>query len=165
MSTQTHHVDACAFRGMTFAEVAVDAELCCCDPTGEQARAVEAALQQWRRRAVLSQTEVWYPREGDPVRLDDMSLRWKRNLLAFLERRAPRLKASAEWQLVGWASSDRIGEHAADSLDAVLSETMDTLPLTWLYRQPLVERLEQLIREGHDGPVDRFDATKAEAPA
>lgn len=154
------HEERCAWRGQTLDKISLNDRLCICDPRGTKARASALFLEQWKRRHVLFQDEIWYPREGDPVRLDDMSLRWKRNLLAFLERHAPSLKQQAEFELMATTMN---GEHAQDAVDQILSETLETKATTWLYQQPLVERLERLIREDHDGPVDRFDATKVGA--
>lgn len=161
MSTDGYrHEKGCAWSGMTLERRSLNDRLCVCDPHGTKARAHAVFMERWNRRHVLMQDEVWYPKEGDPVRLDEMSLRWKKNLLAFLERRAEALKMSAELELVGATMG---GEHAQDAVDQILAETLETKATTWLYQQPLVEKLEQLIREGHDGPVDRFDAAKAEA--
>lgn len=104
------------------------------------------------KRDVLSQDEVWYPKTGDPIRVDEMSLRYKKNVLAFLERRAPTLKAAYEWRMI--AGPQPSGDAAQDAFDSAMGELFEMQPIKWLYRTPLVERLEQLVREGHDGPID-----------
>lgn len=147
------HEKGCAWSGETLVRHPLSDRYCICDPHGTKARALEVAMEKYDRRHVLYQGEVWYPKNGDPVRLVDMSLRWKRNLLAFLERRAPTLQdgylTNTEWSLVGAA------EHATDIVMAEVQRERELAPVTWLYRTPLVLQLEQLIREEQDGPVDR----------
>jgi hypothetical protein len=156
------HIRNCRFSGMTLAEVSLVHEHCICDPHGAKARAGKLAYEKYLRRTVLYQDEVWYPREGDSVRLDEMSLRWKLNLVRFLERRAPQLQRSyltnTEMSLIGAA------EHAADQVMAEVQQDWELAPTTWLYRTPFMLRLEQLIRERHDGPEDRSNAKTAQVP-
>lgn len=152
------HKSSCRFSGLTLAEVSLNHDHCICDPHGTKHRALDLALEKDARRRVLSQDELWYPKEGGQVRLDEMSLRWKTNLLRFLERRAGALQDSAIQRLLSGPQPG--GDMASDAFDSMVDAEIDAKPTTWLYRQPLVLKLEQLIREGHDGPVDRFDATK-----
>lgn len=124
---------------------------CTCDPFGRVEARAQAAILQRRKAHVLSQTEFWFTRDGRELRVDELSLRYKRSILAFLERRAPSL-------LAGWVSrtldcASTASEHAADGLYRLADEAMSKRPVTWLYEQPLAERLEALIREGHDGPI------------
>lgn len=152
------HERRCAYSGAPVGppggsdhSVPLSAGLCICDPHGTKARAGERAVEAFNRRHVLWQTEVWYPKEGPAIRVDEMSLRYKQNVLKFLERRAPNLKASYEAELT--FSPGVRGEHALDAVDAILTETFATRPVTWLYSTPLVDRLEALVRAGHDGPI------------
>lgn len=43
----------------------------------------------------LGQTEVWVDRQGREHRVDDMSVRYKANVIGFLERRAPHIVREA----------------------------------------------------------------------
>lgn len=157
-ATQKRHQKECAHSGQPLDAVSVNYPLCICDPDGSKRAAQEATLERLNRRNVLMQDKVWYPKDGDPVRLDEMSLRWKKNLLAFLDRRASALHESAVNAVIFGPRPG--GDAACDAFDSMFDELMETRPTTWLYDQPLVVRLEQLIRENHDGPVDRFDSTK-----
>lgn len=123
----------------------------------------EQLIEQWKRRHVLSQTEWWYPKQGDPVRLEAMSLRWKRNLLAFLVRRAPALHKSAAWEMVLAAGTHNGGDMAQDALDDIAADLMDAEPLVWLHEQPFVRRLAELVDAEADGPEDRHDPSKVVA--
>lgn len=147
----SHHTRACKYAGLKVEGRAnLDDPECCCDPDGSRIQRHLDFMRRYRRTHVLWQEETWFNKDGDAIRVTDMSLTYKRNVLAFLERRAPRLKMAYEVEL---AFAPVQGEMASDAIDDLLTETMDTLATTWLYRTPLVLRLEQLVREGHDGPI------------
>lgn len=114
---------------------------------------LDAALRRYKAQHVLEQDQVWYNREGDEILLEDMSLRYLKNVLAFVERRAAFLKARAEAQLLFWCGQPH-GDMAQDALDSILAEVLDQEPTTWLYGQPLVARLDYLVKIEHDGPFD-----------
>jgi hypothetical protein len=159
MKTALKHEQGCMHGGQPIGppggpdhSIPLSDRYCICDPHGDKKRAMERAFLRFQKRHVLWQEEVWYPKEGPAIFLTDMSLRYKGNVLRFLERRAPNLKAQYEMELT--LSPGVQGEHALDAVDQILDETFEMLPTTWLYRTPFVLRLEQLIREGHDGPID-----------
>lgn len=96
-----YHGDSCRFAGMPFSRRSRDHEHCCCDPDGSRAQAHADFMRRYTRRNVLSQTELWWPKgapDDAPIRVEDMSLQYKKNLLAFLER-GPTTSSS----LMGWA--------------------------------------------------------------
>lgn len=151
---EMRHGEGCRFRGMVVGrEASLGHEYCICDPHGTKHRALVLAVEKDRRRSVLWQDEVWFDKSGSEFRLEDLSLRWKRNILAFLDARAPMLQAS--WLARTCLGPQPSGEAATDAFDQMLDEAMSESPTKWLYQTPLVERLEHLIRIGQDGPLDR----------
>lgn len=114
---------------------------------------IRAAVKRAEQRMVLTQTEVWFDADGNEIRLEDMSLRYLKNVLGFLERRADRLKRAAEAQIWAW-STEPHGDMAQDSLDRMYAEIEDQQAMTWLYDQPLVRQIDYLIKIEHDGPVN-----------
>lgn len=133
--------------------ISLDDRMCSCDPRGDKARAAAIRHQKYRRAHVLEQDEVWFNKAGEEIRLEDMSNRYLRNVMNFLEQRAGYFH-TRECLWICAAAAMPHGDGAQDALDQVAEEVMDMLPTTWLYRQPLLVRLEALVRSGHDGPID-----------
>lgn len=145
------HTPACAFAGKAFDRYSADHEWCCCDPDGSRAQAILDYLVRSQKARVLHQRRHWWPKGAtEPIRVKDMSVRYKRNVLAFLERRADRLKQGAEWELAGVQMN---GEHAQDSIDQMLDVLMRTSTLEWFNDLPLIKRLRRDIRRGRGGPI------------
>lgn len=151
--TEMTHGEGCRFRGMTLGEVHLNHHHCICDPHGDKARQLARFIEKDRRRSVLWQDEVWFDRSGAEFRLEDLSLRWKRNILSFLEARASNLHM--QWIAQTALGPQPSGEAASDAFGRMLDEAMSESPTKWLYQTPLVERLEHLIRIDQDGPLDR----------
>jgi hypothetical protein len=106
-------------------------------------------------RRLLAQDEIWHPKNANPIRLQAMAPSHRRNLLAWLRRRAPRLKESTAWSyLTGPGPS---GDMACDAFDRELDELDAQDPQAWLAEQPLVIRLANLIA------ADRAAALRAAA--
>jgi hypothetical protein len=127
-----------------------------CDPRGNlQEKALSDTVQpplkerlaRIERRTVLSQDEVWYPKDGDPVRLQDMDTRYLTNVRNFLYRKAAALKNQEEWDMLSFAGTLG-GEMAQDAMDSMLFEIMDMDPAIWLSQQLLMIRIEELIKAG-----------------
>lgn len=132
--------------------VSTDHELCCCDPYGDVAQSLRDSLRRWERRHVLTQDKVWWPKDADePIRVKDMSVRYKRNVLAFLERRAPQLKLAADWEIAGVQMN---GEHAQDAVDAIAAAQYEMTVEEWFNDLPLIRKLRRHIRKGKGGAID-----------
>lgn len=151
-----YHTGGCRFAGLPISgRASLDHEHCCCDPDGSKAQAHLEFMRRYERRNVLSQTELWWPKgapDDQPIRVEDMSLRYKKNLLAFLERRADHLKFRYELDMVSGPQPS--GDGARDLFDRELTGVLEAKPVTWLYSMPFVENLERLVREEADGPID-----------
>lgn len=103
-----------------------------------------------KRNRVLRQQDYWYDALGREVPLTSMSLRYKKNVVRYLERRAPLLQLQDG--LASMSLLEQMSETNQDLLEAEIDFDMSKLPTTWLHEQPLLIMLERLIREGHDAP-------------
>lgn len=139
------HGPRCAWSGQPVGQPSLNDDLCVCDPHGNKQRAHARFMERYRRRNVLWQDEVWYPMTGGPVRVKSMGLSYMQNVVAFLERRAPRLKRAYEWDLA-FAPGVQ-GEHALDAVESILTRTMGMSPEEWLHDTPLVRRLDRRVRK------------------
>jgi hypothetical protein len=144
------------------------------DETGEERAAREAA--QEKRLAIVrweqshegppppgvgfgqlrEQREWWVTKGGAVLRIAEMDLSHRRNLLAYLERAADTLKMNAEWALVSSFPGDP-SDGVADALDSIQGEMERTTSIDWLNQQPLVKALRKSIK------VDEKAARKAAA--
>jgi hypothetical protein len=125
--------------------IPLSAQLCVCDPHGDKQRQHDLFLGRYKRRHVLWQREVWYQWDGAEIRITDMSVDRMKALVLFLERRAPRLKAAYESELV-FAPGVQ-GEHALDAVDDILHETIEKDAVEWIRETPLMQRLNRRIRK------------------
>lgn len=88
---------------------------------------------------LLEQDVWWKPKDGDPVRVEEIDDRWRGNLIRFLERRAERLKFKYELSLI--TGPQPSGDMACDAFDSACSALFDQSALEWLRDQPLYRRL------------------------
>lgn len=96
----------------------------------------------------LHQAEWWKTREGEYVRLVDMTPTHRANLLALLLRNAKRYIVSAAWEASGYEG----GDHAMDAAEAYANELLDLehdggreAQEEWMRHYPLVARLTELV--------------------
>lgn len=90
----------------------------------------------------LFQDREWRSGDGRVNRLKDLDPRHRRNLIAWLERRAARLKMAYEFSLAtGPQPSGEMACDAFESEQAVLWETGDQ---EWLNSTPLMIRLRKI---------------------
>jgi hypothetical protein len=112
----------------------------------EQARAMHA---------LFSQDGVWFDAQCRRHDVAEMSVRYKANVVAFLERRAPNLEllySFGEIQSVSLAPTD--GSMAADMLEQALDEETARRaadPVAWLHSTPLVARMLRDVEAGLGG--------------
>lgn len=112
------------------------------------------AAERRRRREVLQQDEVWFDSLGREIQLTEMSMRYKKRVVAFLERRAPMLKLRYELRFM--VSVDQMSEASQDAIGCEFDRILEQRPTTWLFQQPLLVRLERLIHDGHDAPEREY---------
>lgn len=102
--------------------------------------------QQVSLLAVLDQREVWIDKDRNTVTLDDMSPRYARNLIAWLNRRADRILLAAQMRLSRDAAAPH-GDMAQDALDGALDNLLRANAEEWLEEQPLMQRLHEIAEE------------------
>lgn len=107
---------------------------------------------------ILDQTDWWVPADGTPVALIEMSHRYKRNVHAFLLRRAPQIEFTYSLQMLGLGSALG-GEAAQDAFENVMDEHDREVARIgakqWLRERPLLRELVyQCEVATYDGPVD-----------
>lgn len=103
----------------------------------------------------LCEQKVWWaPKEGDPVKIADMELSHRRNLLAYLERNAESLKLQAEWSLLGTFPDDP-SDGVADALDGIMGEMEHTTASDWIHAKPLVKALRKSIKKDEQAAVSQ----------
>jgi hypothetical protein len=93
------------------------------------------------RLSDLYQCTSWTTADGEKVRLDDMAVGHRVNLLRWLERRAEQLHQAEIMELCSFD-------------EGCPSNVWDEDPLVWLHDTPLVRRLDELI-EGDTAPRAR----------
>jgi hypothetical protein len=109
----------------------------------------------------LYQAEVWTTKDGREIALGDMTPEHRRNLLAWIRRRAEQLKWSAELRIC--AGPGPSGDAASDCFDAIFDEMLRTPAAEWIEEQPLVARLRELVDA--DAPARRRRALAMPVPA
>lgn len=124
--------------------------------TGDEPPEMIALLEQW---------EVWQPKAGPMLSLEEMSNGHLRNLQRWLRRRAHTLKFYYEFQALGWmgwVSGDQAewdAEHAYETL--LEMGDLEWLRRTALYRAITIERWAR--RTGRVGRFDRMIAFRESA--
>lgn len=96
---------------------------------------------------LLRQDEWWRPFEKPPVRLVDMTVSHRRNLVAWLERRAFSLHLQESFRnaMIAVSPIGPGGDMACDAFDSMSMEHDRKDPREWLDEQPLVQKLRELI--------------------
>jgi hypothetical protein len=118
-----------------------------------------SALDQGRAiYRLLNQTQTWVDGIGRAHLIDDMSVRYKANVVAYLQRRAANLaEMYAYGQVAAIEAGMPMGEAASDMLElAVEAEEREREdnPNAWLSRTPLVMRLLVDVAQGNGGRTD-----------
>lgn len=129
--------------------------------------------------AVFNQSEFWYDKNGVPHRISDMTLRYKRNVVAYLERNAARWATAYLWArdelaygplghevlgfdddgepVLGGLVYNEPSETVQDMLDregqTELTEILSD-PAIWILGKPVVQALVASIEKGQDGRDD-----------
>lgn len=102
---------------------------------------------------VLNQTEWWYDFENDAHRIPSMSIRYKRNLLRWLEKRANHLRVSYMWAM---PAPNLNGEMAQIDAEREYFNEQDRIAgmdaLEWLWTTPLYNAIQESVARGEDGP-------------
>lgn len=104
---------------------------------------------------VLDQADVWVDKEGQRHLVEEMSVRYKSNVVGYLERRARAVASQYAVHAVhALPDPDWVGEAAFDSLMHEVNATWDALlgdPLVWLRGTTLVQRLRDDVAAGRGG--------------
>lgn len=96
----------------------------------------------------------WVTKAGNVLKIAEMTLSHRRNLLAFLERNAEALKMSEDWALVS-SFPDDPSDGVADALDQIQGEMEQTPTGKWLRKLPLVKALRKSIKADEEAAVTR----------
>lgn len=108
---------------------------------------------------LLTQSDRWVDRGGELHDLDAMSVRYKANIVGFLERRAVGLADFYSYgEILSFSGPlGPSGEMAQDSLDQALEEAdreRRADPLKWLRSTPLLQRLRHDVKNKLGGEDD-----------
>lgn len=87
----------------------------------------------------LFQGETWTDATGTEHRIDEMSARYCRNVIAFLDRQAQRIAFAVGFAMA--SGPQPTGEAANDCFDAAMADLDD--PVRWLHGTTLVEALRR----------------------
>lgn len=102
---------------------------------------------------VLTQTETWYDFEGEAYTIRAMSIRYKRNLLRWLERNAVHLMLQYMWSMPYPNLNGEMAQDAAEhEWDREQTRLMNTPAIEWIVRTPLYEAVQSSVARGEDGP-------------
>lgn len=93
----------------------------------------------------LYQDKTWLDAYGRRRNLEDMPRGHRRNLLALLERQAPRLHDLAATRMMSAAGPS--GEAACDAFEDAVEQHDKLIPGEWLAGLALVKRLRELEKE------------------
>lgn len=83
---------------------------------------------------ILDQDQQWWPASGQPIQLDDMGPRHRRNTLALIRRQASQHLLQIAIQAMDGGASDGV-------MDALTGAD----PEQWIEDEPLVIRLRELV--------------------
>lgn len=103
----------------------------------------------------LDQDEIWTDKEGNQHRIDEMSVRYKANVVAFLERRAVSMEFNyslGEARFIGGMAM-HAQELAEDACGDEWERRMDD-PVAWLRSTRLMKRLIDDVANGRGGEDD-----------
>lgn len=108
--------------------------------------------------ALLEQDQVWVDIKHNVHQIAEMSIRYKTNVVAFLERRAPGLcEKYAYGEIQRYWTNGPNGQMAQDALEEELDRADDERradPVAWLRSTKLMQRLAADIATGIDGDDD-----------
>lgn len=95
---------------------------------------------------LLNQDEWWRPLNKPPVRLVDMDVSHRRNLIGWLERRAVtfHFMEGLRYVLIAGSPMGPSGDMACDAFDAESAEHDRQDPKEWLNARPLMQKLREL---------------------
>lgn len=97
---------------------------------------------------ILEQDKIWITRDGRVLKLEDMELSHRRNVLRILERRAISFHWRAFMHYFVFPLGGRPnGELSNSVFDRAEDEFLEKKPIVWLREQPLVRRLRTLVDE------------------
>lgn len=100
-----------------------------------------------RPKNYLHQDTEWLTKEGQLLKLTEMTSSHRQNLIRYLERRAPELHDIEYRTLLTGLLSVR-GELATDALEQAGDEHIATAPIDWIRNTKVMRKLREL--EGFD---------------
>lgn len=109
---------------------------------------------------LLNQSDVWVDVKQRRHRVEEMSVRYKRNVIAFLERQAEHLETAYLFGQVAVVVAVGLPREGTAAFDIVTDELdcevcqFDEEPLHWLRRTPLFSRLIEDVAAGRGGSDD-----------
>lgn len=106
------------------------------------------AAAQMTFEELLGQDRWWKQKNGVMIRLDQMSVEHRLNLLALLRRTAPNI-LNTQLRNVWLCAGSLQGEMALDSVDELIDQLCRDLedPIGWLEEQSLYRKLRQLVSD------------------
>lgn len=108
----------------------------------------------------LEQEVMWYGQDGFPYVVDEMETSHIRNLIGFLQRRAPNLYARKdfyEFRIYKNAPEEVFNEWMHMNGRAIPED-----PAEWLARRPLMQKLERILRQRESIEQDSLQIAEAE---
>lgn len=93
----------------------------------------------------LDNDETWTTGDGETIALEDMEPRHRRNVLAWLEKRAEALKLADDLSLCSVVGPS--GDAASDMFEMSVGQQFEMSAAEWLEEQPLVIALRDLESE------------------
>lgn len=112
----------------------------------------------------LNQTKHWWDFENDAHTITSMSIRYKRNLLRWLERNAAAILASYIWGVpIPHLNGEMAQLHAEEDYEREIDRLMfsDLDPVEWIQSTPLYEAVQMSVARNEDGS-DGEDPRKLE---
>lgn len=97
-----------------------------------------------RLRLITNQKKIWIDRVGNTHTVNLISIRYVKNLRAYLLRNSGLYLESYLWRAFLGAPYPR-GEVAQDAVESAIAELEEMKPKTWMKHQPLYRQL--LLRE------------------
>jgi pyrroloquinoline quinone (PQQ) biosynthesis protein C len=97
----------------------------------------------------LQNDKVWVAGDGVQYRIEDMAPRHRENLMNWLTRNAPSIKAQYEMSLIRVMQPG--GDAANDAFDKALDDLYQKDARKWMFEQPLFKRLYEVQYSGVAG--------------
>jgi len=95
---------------------------------------------------LATQGTWWVPKGSPPVKIADMNIEHRRNVIAYLQRYAEKLKFAHDFNLVHSFPSDP-PDGVADALDGIQAELETTTPIDWINSTTLMKALRKADRK------------------